>query len=89
MRTKISGTCTGASSDLKKGYQPRTNMVKDMKSGLVIDSHRILSRWRNHFSHPFNVHVADDVRQRVAHTVKPLVPEPSAFDFGMTIEKLK
>jgi hypothetical protein len=64
-------------------------MVKDVKSDLVIDSHRILSRWRNHFSHLFKVHGADDVRQRVIHTVKSLVPEPSAFDVGMAIEKLE
>jgi len=44
-----------------------------------------LYRWRNHFSQLFNVHEADDVR----HTVKSIVPEPSAFDIGMAIEKLK
>jgi hypothetical protein len=48
-----------------------------------------LARWRKHFSQVFNVHGADDARQRVIHTAKPLVPEPSAFDVGMAIEKLK
>jgi hypothetical protein len=48
-----------------------------------------LARWGNHFSQLFNVHGADDVRQRVIHTGKPLVPESSAFDVGMAIEKLK
>jgi len=47
-----------------------------------------LARWRNHFSQLFNVHGADGV-SRVIHTAKPLVPEPSAFDVGMAIEKLK
>ena len=28
-------------SDFKKGYQPRTNIVKDEKVDLVTDSHRI------------------------------------------------
>jgi len=64
-------------------------MVEVVKSDLVIESHRILSRWRKHFSQLFTVHGADDVRQRVIHTVKPLVPEPSAFDVGMAIGKLK
>jgi hypothetical protein len=36
--------------DSKKGYHPRTNIVKDEKDGLVTDSHSILARWRNHFS---------------------------------------
>jgi hypothetical protein len=30
-----------------KGYQPRTNIVKDEKGDLVADSHSILARWRN------------------------------------------
>jgi hypothetical protein len=37
-------------SDFKKGYQPRTNIVKDEKGDLVADSYSILARWRNHFS---------------------------------------
>jgi hypothetical protein len=34
-------------SGFKKGYQPRTNIVKDEKGDLVTDSHSILARWRN------------------------------------------
>jgi len=34
----------------KKGYQPRTNIVKDDKGDLVADSHSILVRQRNSFS---------------------------------------
>ena len=36
-------------NDFKKGYQPRTNIVKDEKGDLVADSHSISARWRNHF----------------------------------------
>ena len=43
-------------SDFKKGYQPRSNIVKDEKGDLVADSHSIVGRWRNYFSHLFNVH---------------------------------
>jgi hypothetical protein len=32
-------------NELKKGYQPRSNLVKDK------DSHNILNRWKNYFSH--------------------------------------
>ena len=42
-------------SDFKKGYQPRTNIVKDENYDLVTDCHNILAGWRNHFSQPFNV----------------------------------
>jgi deoxycytidine triphosphate deaminase len=48
--------------DLKKGYQPRTNTVKDEKGDSVTDSHSILARWRNHFSRLFNVRGVSVVR---------------------------
>jgi len=34
----------------KKGYQPKTSIVKDDKCDLVRDSHSIFARWRNHFA---------------------------------------
>ena len=43
-------------SDSKKGYQPRTNLVKDGKGNLVADSHSIVDRWRNYFTQPLNIH---------------------------------
>jgi hypothetical protein len=76
-------------NDFKKGYQPRTNIVKDEKDDLVTDSHSVLARWGNHFSQLLNVHEANDVRQTEVHKVRPLVPEPSAFKVEMTIENLK
>jgi hypothetical protein len=60
----------------KKGYQPRTNIVKGEKGDSVADSHNILARWRKHFSQLFCVHGVDDVRQTEIHTAEPLVPEP-------------
>jgi hypothetical protein len=36
-----------------------------------------------------NVHVVSDVRQTEIHTAEPLVPESSAFEVEMAIEKLK
>jgi len=41
-------------NDFKKGYQPRTNIVKNEKSDLFTDCHSILARWRNHFSKLLN-----------------------------------
>jgi len=48
-----------------------------------------LARWRNHFSELFNVHGISDVRQTEIHIAESLVPEPSAFEVEMAIEKLK
>jgi len=42
----IRGLCRGI-SDFNKGYQPRTNIVKDEKGDLVADCHSNLTRWRN------------------------------------------
>ena len=77
------------SSFFKKGYQPRTITVKDKKGDLVADSHSIMTRWRNYFSQLLNVHGAKDVRHEEIHTAEPLVPEPSAFEVELAIEKLK
>ena len=38
-------------NDVKKGYKPRIGIVKDEKVDLVVDSHSIMARWRNYFSH--------------------------------------
>jgi hypothetical protein len=76
-------------NDFKKEYQPRTNIVKDEKGDLVADSHRVLARWRNHFSQLLNIHGVNDVRQTEVHTAETLLPKPSAFEVEMAIEKLK
>jgi len=73
----------------EKGYRPRTNIVKDEKSDLVTDSHSILARWRNHYSQLLSVLGVNDVRQTKIHTAEPQVPEPSAFEVELAIEKLK
>ena len=73
-------------NDFKKGYQPRTIIVKGEKEDLVADSHSIMTRWRNYFSHLLNVHGSKDVRQEEIHAAEPLVPEPSAFEFEMAVE---
>jgi hypothetical protein len=44
--------------------------------------------WRNHFPQLLNLHDVN-VRQTHIHTAEPLVPELSAFEIVMAIEKLK
>jgi len=75
-------------SDFKNGYQPRCNIVKDEKGDLVADSHSVVARWRKYFSQLFNVHRVKDVGQAEIHTAEPLVPEPSASEFELAIDKL-
>jgi hypothetical protein len=76
-------------NDFKKGYQPRCNIVKDEKDDLVADSHSTVARWRNYFSQLFNVHGVKDAGQAEIHTAEPLVPEPSASELELAIDKLK
>ena len=72
-----------------KLYQPRTDIVKDEKGDLVVDSHSILARWRNYFSQLLNVHGVNEIGQAETHTAEPLVPERSVFEVELAIEKLK
>jgi hypothetical protein len=37
-------------NELKKGYQPSTNMVKAENGDLLADSHSILNRWKNYLA---------------------------------------
>ena len=76
-------------NDFKKGYQPRCNIVKDEKSDLVTDSHSIVDRWRNYFSQLFNVQGFKHVGQAEIHTAERIVPESSASEFELAIDKLK
>jgi len=73
----------------KKGYLARANILKNEKSDLITDSHSVMVRWRKKFSQLFNVHRVSDVRQREINTTGPLLPEPSAFEFEIAIDKLK
>jgi hypothetical protein len=63
-----------------RGYQTRTNIVKDETGDLATDSHSTLDRWRNHFSQLLNIHGINDVQQTEIHSAEPLVSEPSAFE---------
>jgi hypothetical protein len=77
-------------NDFRKDYQRRTNnVVKDEKGDLVADCHSILARRRNHFSQLLNVHGINDDGQTDVHAAEPLVPEPTASEVEMAIDKLK
>jgi len=68
-----------AINDFKKGYQPKTKMVKDEKGDLVADRHSVLTRYRNCFPQLLNTHGVKDIRQTEIHSAESLVPQPSAF----------
>jgi hypothetical protein len=37
-------------NEFKRGYQPRSNLMKDENGDLLAGSHNILNRWKNYFS---------------------------------------
>jgi hypothetical protein len=51
----------------KKDYQPRTNTVRDQKSGLFADPRSILARSMNRFHHLLNVRWVKEVKQTEKH----------------------
>jgi hypothetical protein len=58
-------------NDFKKGYQLKSNRVKDEKGDLFADSHSIVALRRNCFSQLLNVNGVIDVRQTEIHTEEP------------------
>jgi hypothetical protein len=57
-------------NDIKRGYQPRNNLVKDENDDLLADSQHILKRWKNYFSQLLSVHNVSGVRQIEVHTAE-------------------
>ena len=55
---------------------------------MVAESHITLARWMNLISKLLNIYEVND-KQIELHTAEPLVPEPSAFEVELAIEKLK
>jgi hypothetical protein len=55
-------------NEFKKGYQPRTNLVKVRRGDLLADPHIILNKWKNYFCQLLNVHGAGGVRWTEIHS---------------------
>jgi hypothetical protein len=72
-------------SEFNKGYQPRTNVVK---GDLFTNSYSILFRLRNNYPQLLNILGFNDVKYTEIHTAEPLVPEQSAFEIVVAIEKI-
>jgi hypothetical protein len=43
---KIRDMCRGI-NECKRGYQPRSNLMKDQNGDLLADPHIVLNRWKN------------------------------------------
>jgi hypothetical protein len=76
-------------NEFKKGYQTRTNLVKDERGDLLVEHHKILNRWKNYFCQLLNVHGEGGIRETEMQTTDPFVPEPSVLEDEVAIGKLK
>jgi hypothetical protein len=73
--------------EYKRGYRPRSNLVKDENDDLISDSLNNLNRWKSYCSKLLNIHNVSDVRQIEIHMAEPLVPVPSQLEVEISIAK--
>jgi hypothetical protein len=76
-------------NEFKKGYQTRTNLVKDEKCDLLVDPHKIVKKWMNYFCQLLNVQQVGSIGQTEIQTAEPFVPEPSISEIEVAIGKLR
>jgi hypothetical protein len=76
-------------NEFKKGYQHRTNLVKDERENLLADLHKILNRWKNYFCQLLAAHGASAVRQNEVYTAEAFVAEPCASEAEVAVGKCK
>jgi hypothetical protein len=76
-------------TEFKKGYQPKTNLVKYEWGDLLADPQKILTRWKNYFRQLLNVQGPESIMQTEIHTAEPFVPEPSTTEVEVAIRKMK
>jgi hypothetical protein len=76
-------------NEFKKGYHPRTNLVKDERGDLLVDPCNILKTWKNYFCQLLNVYGVGGARQTEMLTAEPFVPEPSASESEVANGQLK
>jgi hypothetical protein len=76
-------------TEFKKGYQPKSNLVKYERGNLLAEAQTMLTRWKNYFCQLLNVQGAGGIRQSEIRTAEPFVPEPSAAEVEIAIRKMK
>jgi hypothetical protein len=50
-------------NEFKRGYQPRSNLVRDENGDLLAESNNTVNRWKSYLSQLLNVQNVSDVRQ--------------------------
>jgi hypothetical protein len=74
-------------NEFKRGYQPRSNLVKD-DNGDLLGDHNTLNRQKSYFSQLLNVNNVSYVRQTEICTAEPLVSGLSCLQIEIAIAKV-
>jgi hypothetical protein len=61
-------------TEFKKGYLPKSNLVKDERGDLLTDPQEILTRWESDFCHLLNVVLCRLKFIQRSHLCQSLVP---------------
>jgi hypothetical protein len=76
-------------NEFKRGYQPRSNLVKDENGDLLADSKNIFSKHKNYFAQLVNMHRVGEYRQSDINTAETPVPSSSLLEVEIAIVKLE
>ena len=76
-------------NEFKKGYQPRTYVIKKNDGSILADTTSILSIWEQFFSNLLNVNQSTSHGGSEVYTAEPDIPEPSLIGVEHAIEDLK
>jgi len=78
-------------NNFRKGFQARTEMVKDENDNLITDSTGVLNTWKNYFDQLLNVEFESDreIENFEFHTADPMIDEPTISEVKSAIKKLK
>jgi hypothetical protein len=68
-------------NELKRGYQPQSNLLKD-ENGDLLAADNIFNMWKNYFSQLLNVRI----RQIEIHTAEPLVHGPNLLRLKLLLQ---
>jgi hypothetical protein len=56
-------------NEFKRGYQPRSDLMKDENGDLLADSHNILKRWKKYLSQLLSVYRVSNVKLSVIECI--------------------
>jgi hypothetical protein len=76
-------------NEFNRGYQPRSNLVKDENGDLLACCNKTVSPWKSYFSQLLNVYDVSKIRQIEMHTAVRIGPVPSHLEVEIALANLR